>query len=144
MLDAMSEAQALVLVVAALVVIWVAIMWASARIAGWSDLARAYPATRPFGGGLWRWQFIGLRYYWGYGLVTVGASSEGLYLSLLAFGEPQGHHPILIPWTEVTIGRPDRMAAFYQAELRCRRVPGVPIRIKRSLLDKLRRVNPDL
>ena len=144
MLDAMSELQALALVMAILVVTWVAIMWASSRIAGWSDLARAYPVTRPFGGNRWRWQFIALRYYWGYGLVTVGASSEGLYLSVLAFGEPQGHDPILIPWTEVTVGRPERMTAFYQAELRSRRVPGVPIRIKRSLLDKLRSVNPEL
>ena len=131
-------------IVTAMVMIWVAIMWATARIAGWSDLARVYGETRPFGGCRWRWQFIALRYYWGYGLVTVGASSHGLYLSVLAMGEWQGHDPLFIPWAEVTVKRPERMRLFYQAELRCRRVPGVPIRIKRSLLDKLRTVHPEL
>ncbi len=139
----MSEGQALIVVLMALAVIWVAIMWASSRIAGWSDLARVYRAAGPFDGTRWLWQFIALRYYWGYGLVTVGANSRGLYLALLAAGEWQGHRPLFIPWSEVSVREPGRMKAFYQAELRFRRAPDVPIRIKSSLAARLDSVNPE-
>ncbi len=140
----MSEGQALIAVLLAMAVIWVVIMWASSRIAGWSKLARFYNAAQPFDGTRWLWQFIALRHYWGYGLVTVGASAQGIYLSLLALGGVQGHRPLFIPWAEVSVTGPDRMTSFYQAELRFQQVPDVPVRIKRSLFDKLRAVNPEL
>ncbi len=138
----MSEGLVLLVVFLAMAAIWVGIMWAGSRIAGWSKLARFYTADQPMDGRRWPWQFIALRHYWGYGLVTVGANGQGIYLSLLALGGVQGHRPLFFPWTEVSVTVPDRMTFFYQAELRFSQVPDVPVRIRRSLFDKLCAVNP--
>ncbi len=140
----MSEGQVLLVVFLAMAVMWVVIMWACSRIAGWSKLACCYTAAQPMGRTRWLWQFVALRHYWGYGLITVGASAQGIYLSLLALGRVQGHRPLFVPWEEVEVTLPDRMTSFYQAELRFKQVPDVPVRIKRSLFDKLRAVNPEL
>ena len=140
----MSEGQLLIQILLIFAVFWIALMFFSARVGGWKDLARVYRASRPFEGTRWLFQFIAMRYYWGYGLVTIGASSEGLSLSVLAAGEVQGHPPLFIPWAEVAVDEPEHMKRFYQAELRFRQAPDVRVRINRSLLAKLRSVHPEL
>ena len=74
----MSDVQVVSIIAIAGGGFWFALMYASS----WSTLARSYRGARPFKGRLWRGQFVAMRHYWGYGLITVGASSEGLHLSV--------------------------------------------------------------
>ncbi len=140
----MSEVQVVLIIAISGAGIWFVIMYASSVIGGWSALARAYRDTQPFKGSLWRGQFVAMRHYWGYGLITVAANSKGLRLSLLALGRLQHHPALFIPWREVTVRKPGRLKAFYRAELRFHRAPDVPLRIKGSLLTKLSSINPKL
>ena len=140
----MSEGQALVLVVVVGAASWVAIMFAIARIGGWSDLARVYRASGRFHGTRWRCEFFAMRYYCGYGFVTVGASAQGLSLSLPALGGLQGHPPLFVPWADVSLAEPEHMRAFYSTELRFRRVPDVRVRISSALRARLESVHSEL
>ncbi len=97
-----------------------------------------------FKGRLWRGQFVAMRHYWGYGLITVGASSEGLHLSVFVLGRLQFHPALFIPWRDVTVREPHHLKVFYEAELRFHREPEVPVRIHASLLTKLSSINPEL
>jgi hypothetical protein len=119
------------------------ILHISARISGWSELSRVYRADQPFNGTCWHGQFIALRHYWGYGLITAGANRHGLYLNLF-LGRLQGHPPLVIPWSDVTVTNPRRMRSIYQAELRFQQCGGVAVRIRGSLLVRLRSVYPEL
>ena len=83
---------------------WLGLMYASSVLGGWSTLARVYRGTQPFKGRVWHGQFVAMRHYWGYGLISVGASSEGLHLSVFVLGRMQFHPALFIPWRDVTSG----------------------------------------
>ena len=79
------------------------ILFLLAKLGGWSALAERYRMDRPFQGSLWRYQFgfLGSTRY--NGALTVGSGSEGLYLAVFVFFRPF-HPPLLIPWSEVSLG----------------------------------------
>jgi hypothetical protein len=69
---------------------------------GWAVLARRFRLRSKFVGSQWRFQSGQMRWLCGYGnCLTVGANSDGLYLSTLPFF-PLFHPPLFIPWTEVS------------------------------------------
>ena len=140
----MSDVQVVLIIAVAGAAIWFVVMYASSVLGGWSTLARAYRGTPPFKGRLWHGQFVAMRHYWGYGLITVGASSEGLHMSLYVLGPLQHHPALFIPWRDVTVREPAHLKAFYKAELRFHRAPEVPVRINASLLTKLSSINRKL
>jgi len=80
------------------------ILFLLSKVGGWSALADRYRTDRPFQGSLWKYQFgfLGLTRY--NGALTVGSGSEGLYLAVLFFLRPF-HPPLMIPWSEVALGR---------------------------------------
>jgi len=114
------------------VAVWVAILNVLARIGGWATLAERYPAAGAFDGDRWWFQNAQLRWRVNYGgVLTVGASPRGLYLSvLLPFRI--AHPPLFIPWTDITVSERKGLAAGY-FEFRFRRAPGIPLRVMERL-----------
>ncbi len=80
------------------------ILFLLSKFAGWSALASRYRMDRPFQGSIWRFQFGFLGSVRYNGALTVGSGMEGLYLAVLFFFRPF-HPPLLIPWSEVSLGR---------------------------------------
>jgi hypothetical protein len=73
-------------------------------ISGWSLLARRFRATEPFVGERWNWQSLIFRGWCGYNnCVTVGASPQYLYLSVMRPFKLMFHPPLLIPWNEISV-----------------------------------------
>ncbi len=108
------------------------------RAGGWSALGREYRLSGRFEGTRWWFQEITLRGWCGYnGCVSVGANGEGLYLNTIFF---VSHPPLFIPWADLSVAR--REVKFLgirvgQVEFAVRRVPGVHIALRESLLKKI-------
>lgn len=82
--------------------LWFAVMYFAARIGGWSNLAKRFPATEPVSGDIHRFCSgnVGIAGYGG--CLTLCATDTGLYVSASLFGIPIlfWHPPLLIPWSE--------------------------------------------
>jgi hypothetical protein len=111
---------------------------AISRLTGWAALARFYAAKQPFEGTKWRFQSGSMRFQSGYNnCLTIGANTIGLFVSVLFLFRP-GHPPLLIPWNEITTS--ERTVLWIKiVELRFRSVPNVPLRLRGSLMDKVRK-----
>ena len=75
------------------------------EIGGWGSLAKEYRCLEPFNGISWKRESARLRgvtFYRGY--LTVGADSQGLFLSVHPFYR-LAHPPLFIPWREISISR---------------------------------------
>src|SRR5580704_16689428 len=69
---------------------------------GWASLATQFRLRGKFTGQRWSWQSGQMRWLCGYhNCLTIGANSEGLYLSTLRFF-PLFHSPLFNPWSEVS------------------------------------------
>lgn len=93
------------------------ILFLLSKVGGWSALATRYRMDRPFQGSIWRFQlgFLGsVRYR---GALTVGSGMEGLYLAVFLLFRPF-HPPLLIPWSEVSLGRRKKTLFFELVEFR--------------------------
>ena len=116
--------------------IWVGTSALSAQLSGWSRLAEVYSSSMPFTGQSWRLQSVQMRWSMHYNTcVTVGASPQGLALSMFIFMRP-GHGPLFIPWPEVSATR-TRVFLRTLVELRFQRAPGIPLRISPRLSARL-------
>lgn len=78
--------------------VWLAGSYATALAEGWHLLAAEHPLTHKVGGRRWRLLFARLGLCWG--LLTLGASDEGLVLVAFPLWRP-GRRPVLIPWRHV-------------------------------------------
>ena len=108
--------------------IWIGIGVLISHIGGWALLAKTYQAPTDFSGERWRFESAGMRYWISYNsCLTVGASYEGLYVSIL-FLFRIGHPPLLIPWREITVSRKRHLGREI-VELRLGREPSIPFRI---------------
>ena len=127
-MDGMPPELAVFLAIA----VWVAILNVLARVGGWIALAEVYPAAGGFEGDRWWFQSAQMRWRVNYGgVLTVGASPRGLYLSvLLPFRI--AHPPLFIPWADISASERKGLAAGY-VELRFRRAPGIPLRVMERL-----------
>ncbi len=72
----MSDVQVVLIIAIVGTAIWLVLMYVSSVLGGWSTLARVYQATQSFKGRLWHGQFVAMRHYWGYGLITVGRAQR--------------------------------------------------------------------
>jgi hypothetical protein len=91
-------------------------------------LAERYQRADGFEGDRWWFQSVQMRWRVNYsGVLIIGASPRGLYLSvLLPFRF--AHPPLFIPWTEISVSERKGLAAGY-FEFRFRRAPGIPVRV---------------
>ncbi len=116
---------------------WVIISYVIAHIGGWFRLARFYRFSNVFLGKRWRFQSAQIRWKVGYNnCLTVGASPEGLYLSvmfILRFGYP----PLFVPWGDISVTVVKGF--FYPVlEFRFRQVPEIPMRVSERLGQEIR------
>jgi hypothetical protein len=126
-----------ILFAAMFLAIWIGIGVLISHIGGWASLTGPYRASVGFSGERWKFQSAGMRYWTNYsGCLTVGASYEGLYVSIL-FLFRTGHPPLLIPWKEISACR-KRLLGREIVELRLGRELSIPFRIIPRLADRLR------
>ncbi len=119
------------------VTLWVGVSLLISGIAGWRELAKVYRAAMPFTGRRWWFQSAEMRWRTSYGgCMNIGANKDGLYLSVL-FLFRLGHPPLFIPWPDISAIERRSWLLFKMVELRCRKVPTVPIRIYRRLAEKI-------
>lgn len=82
---------------------------------GWAMLARRFRDRNKFTGSRWRFQSGQMRWMCGYNnCLTVGANSEGLFLSMLPIFS-LFHPPLFIPWTEISY---TKKTSFFSAGVR--------------------------
>ena len=120
-----------------ILVCWVSISYVIAHIGGWFGLARFYRFSGAFLGERWRFQSAQMRWKVGYNnCLTVGASQEGLYLSVM-FILRFGHPPLFVPWGDVSVNV--IKGFFYPVlEFRFQQVPAIPLRVSERLGQKIR------
>jgi hypothetical protein len=120
----------------AIVLFWLAVVWAIAQLAGWPRLAEKYPARQPWNPQCWSLQSALFRNWSQYrGVLRVCADSEGMHLSVL-FPFSVAHKPLSIPWHEIT-GQKKTRFFYYGVELRFQQEPKIPMHIRRALADHL-------
>lgn len=118
-------------------VLWCGVICLISRIGGWSNLAQHYALQGNFSGTLFRFQSGKLGSMGSYGnCLTFGANEDGLYLVPFFLFRP-GHHPLLIPWSDIKVKETRTFLAFRQARLLTRQVPYTPITISVQLAEKL-------
>ena len=125
------------LLVLVILVCWVIISYVIAHMGGWFRLARFYRFSGEFLGERWRFQSAQMRWKVGYNnCLTVGASPEGLYLSVM-FILRFGHPPLLVPWGDISVKV--IKGFFYPVlEFRFQQGPAIPLRVSEKLGQKIR------
>ncbi len=104
---------------------------------GWAMLARRFRFRSKFTGLRWRFQSGQMRWMCGYNnCLTVGANSEGLFLSMLPFFS-LFHPPLFIPWTEISY---TKKTSFFLAGVRFQLGNGfyAPLWVREQLAERLR------
>ena len=86
-------------------------------VGGWRALAQRYRTDRPYQGAIWKYQFGFLGAVRYNGALTVGSGMEGFYLAVFPLFRPF-HPPLLIPWSEVAVGRRKQALWMQLVELR--------------------------
>jgi hypothetical protein len=115
------------LIILVILVCWVGISYVIAHIGGWFRLARFYRFSGAFLGERWRFQSAQMRWKVGYNnCLTVGASPEGLYLSVM-FILRFGHPPLFVPWSDISVNVAEPSEAYPMTLLRS--FEGYPLRI---------------
>ena len=111
------------------------IMAVMGKISGWGRLAERYTAAGVVPGNLHR--FRSARIGWaGYNnCLTFGGDMRGLYVAMFPLFRP-GHPPLYIPWHDLEVYGGDLWVVSY-LEFRFPQVPGVRLRVSRSLGDSL-------
>jgi hypothetical protein len=72
-----------------------------ARMSGWAKLAEAYSTLREYDGFKLQGRRGRFGKWTGYnGILTLGADSEGFYLSVIRFFK-SGHPPLFFPWKDI-------------------------------------------
>jgi hypothetical protein len=119
------------------VALWLFVSGMISYIGGWSALAKHYRLTGQFTGERWSFQSGKMRWLANYNnCLTIGASQTGLFLGILFLFRFR-HPPLLIPWSEVSVGRKE-FWVFKYAVLRLGRELGIPLSIRGGLADKLK------
>jgi hypothetical protein len=106
-------------------------------IGGWFSLTKVYRTRVPFNGAKWRGQSGQMRRLTNYnGVLTLGASQEGLYLACMFFFRFM-HPPLLIPWSEIKVRR-KKGWVFDYVILTLGHELAIPLRIRAKMGERLR------
>lgn len=136
--SSMNKKLVIATIVLSFAAIWWAVMWMSARFSGWTELTFHYKDQNRFIGNKWFGQFAAMRSDWGYGLITVGANTDALYIAAPLAGSWFVHPPLYIPWKEIAISDNTSWTRnVYPIELAFDKAPGIPLRITDTLYKKL-------
>jgi hypothetical protein len=104
---------------------------------GWRSLSKTYRTQVPFNGAKWRGQSGQMRRLTNYnGVLTLGASQEGLYLACMFLFRFM-HPPLLIPWSEIKVRRKKGWVFDYVIFTLGREL-AIPLRIRAKLAERLR------
>jgi hypothetical protein len=120
--------------------VWVAASLLVSLLGGWNWLAQRYRYAGTFTGTQWSFRSGQMRWFTNYNnCLTVGASPEGLFLSILFLFRP-GHPPLLIPWQDISVSANKRSILWLGSyvEMRLGGPFGVRFRIRARLADQLR------
>lgn len=115
---------------------WSAICLGIGRLGGWTRIAGEYPADDPVPGTRWRLQSAQFGWANYNNCLTVGAGARGIYFGALFLFRP-GHPPFEVPWEDISVTEGKVLFTRY-VELRFRRAPGVRVRLRKGLGDRLR------
>ena len=111
--------------------VWIGILRFASAVSGWRALAAQYPAREPFSGPIRRFEHIRLGWSNYQNCVNVGASGEGLYLTLWFLFRPF-HPPLFIPWSELS-AKVARGWLVNRLELRFNLCPGIILLVSEQL-----------
>lgn len=99
----------------------------------WDQLAEAYRTDKEFKGVMVRFESGSLNSFSYRGCLTMGANSEGFYLSqVLSFKKDR----MFIPWSDVEVSK-DRKLLFEMICLSFSKVPNVELRIRKYAAEAL-------
>ncbi len=84
------------------VAIWCGVVALLAVVGGWSRLAAVYRAEGEYAGPIWYMQTARLGFTRYKGVLTAGATPEGLYLAVMPLFRI-AHPPLWIPWDEIEV-----------------------------------------
>jgi len=116
---------------------WILVAFFISRVGGWKRLAESYSTDQPFFGTTYRMRAAQMRRGTNYnGCLNFGVNGEGLYMVPMALFRVF-HAPLFIPWSEIAAKPVKLWRVFNFVELRFRRVPEVPVKIKSTLAEKL-------
>ncbi|HYL47040.1 MAG TPA: hypothetical protein VEU52_08430 [Candidatus Limnocylindrales bacterium] len=119
--------------------VWVALMYFSALVGGWTALSNRFQLREKFFGKTWPFLSARMRFLTRYGnCLEIGADQSGLFLSVFPLFRI-GHPPLLVPWQEISIDSGESGLIFKKRELRLGREEDIPFRISVSLCEKLQR-----
>ena len=126
----------------AVVALFLVLGYLTCHISGWTRLAERFRATEPFSGKSWAFQSARFREWFNFnGCLTVGASSECLYLAispLIRILTPCAA-PLLIPWREIEVQTGKAFFGWYDTALfRLGSQERVGVRIYGKLVNRLR------
>ncbi len=121
---------------------WCLISWLIANIGGWSRWAKAYPNEQNCQGKTLFMQSgaFSLGHY--KGTLNLSAEPTGLALSVI-FLFRFGHHPILIPWSELKVSIKKSRWTGDIATLSTEKVPGVRLQVSARTWEKLQTMAGD-
>ncbi len=84
------------------VAIWCGVVALLSVVGGWSRLASVYRAEGEYTGPIWHFQTVRMGMTRYRGVLTAGATPEGLYLAVMPLFRV-AHPPLWIPWNDVEI-----------------------------------------
>jgi hypothetical protein len=114
---------------------WSAICLAIAHLGGWARAASEYGEWDAPGGA--RWRFQSAQFGWANynNCLTVGAGARGIHFGVLFLFRP-GHPSFDVPWEDLSVTE-GKVLFTPCVELRFRRAPGVRVRLRQRLADRL-------
>jgi hypothetical protein len=117
--------------------LWCLVAAIVSHVGGWFSLAKLYRTRVPFNGAKWRMQSGRMRGLTNYNnVLTLGVSPEGLYLATMFFFRFM-HPPLLIPWSEIKVGRKKGWVFEYVIFTMGYEL-AIPLQIRAKLARKLR------
>ena len=133
----MADTHPLPFVLVFVICAWMGVSFLSSYLGGWASLARRYAYPDEFWGDRWSFQSGQMRGMTNYGCcLTIGANSDGLYLSVL-FLLRIGHPALFIPWWVIFVTR-KMVLWFKRVELHLGREASIPLQIREGLASKLK------
>lgn len=118
---------------------WIGAGLMVSHMSGWSTLAQRFRFEGTFTGQRWTFRCAQMRWLSNYNnCLTVGASPEGLYISML-FLFRIGHPALLIPWHEISVSTKQWSLRWFGSyvEMTLGGPAGLPFRIRPKLAARL-------
>ena len=112
------------------------ILFVLSQVGGWSRLAQRYRSDLAFQGSLWKFQFGFLGAVRYNSALTVGSGMQGLYLATFFLFRPF-HPPLLIPWSDVSVGKVKQALWMRLVELQLGPEPVASLWVSETLVQQI-------